>query len=549
MFIRHALVQGEWQTRHRFLGENARLRAELKELEDRARRHDLLVGDDEVHSFYDARIPAEAVSARHFDGWWKRQRHQTPDLLNLRRDDLLCTDVGGSADRPDSWQAGDVALPLTYRFEPGATDDGVTVHVPIDVLTRLGADEFAWQIPALREELITALIRSLPKQLRRNLVPVPDTARAVLASIEPAGEPLLGALQRELRRRTGVVVPTDAFDLDKLPPHLRVSFAVHAGDGREVARGKDLNALQAQLAAPARDAVADAVAGELERTDLRGWPDDLDELPPVVERTVADRPVRGFPAFVDNGVAVDLRVFATPAEQDCAMRPGIRRLLRLLIASPVKSVERQIDRRTRLALSANPDGSWAALLDDCVDAAIDALVAEPVWTRADFAALRVVVAAGLPATTLDIVSRVEQVLSAVQAVHLALPVQPPPGQAEAVADVRAQLDRLLPRGFITAAGWTRLPDLTRYLVAVRRRLDRLPHAIEADQERMQRVHAVQNAYHELLHDLSARQGTGAEARDIAWQIEELRVSLWAQQLGTPRPVSEQRIYRAIEAAR
>jgi ATP-dependent helicase HrpA len=159
------------------------------------------------------------------------------------------------------------------------------------------------------------------------------------------------------------------------------------------------------------------------------------------------------------------------------------------------------------------------------------------------------VAAGLASTTLDIVGRVEQVLSAVQDVHLVLPVQPPPAQADAVADVRAQLDRLLPRGFVTAAGRTHLADLTRYLTAVRRRLDRLPHAIEADRERMHRVHAVQDAYQELLQELSAARGTGSDVRDIAWQIEELRVSLWAQQLGTPRPVSEQRIYRAIDAAR
>ena len=156
LFLRHALVEGDWQTRHHFFGDNARLRAELEELEERARRRDLLVGDDEVYQFYDARVPADVVSARHFDAWWRKQRHTTPDLLTLSREDLLRTADTADADRPDVWQAGDVTLPLTYRFEPGATDDGVTVHVPIDVLARLGGDEFAWQVPALREELVTA---------------------------------------------------------------------------------------------------------------------------------------------------------------------------------------------------------------------------------------------------------------------------------------------------------------------------------------------------------------------------------------------------------
>lgn len=177
LFIRHALVEGDWHTRHRFFADNARLRGELEELEERARRRDLVVGDDDVYALYDARIPADVVSARHFDAWWKKQRHQTPDLLTFTRADLLRTEETGDADRPDSWRAGDVTLPLTYRFQPGAADDGVTVHVPIDVLARLGGDEFAWQVPALREELVTALIRSLPKDLRRNFVPAPDTAR------------------------------------------------------------------------------------------------------------------------------------------------------------------------------------------------------------------------------------------------------------------------------------------------------------------------------------------------------------------------------------
>jgi ATP-dependent RNA helicase HrpA len=549
LFIRHALVQGEWQTRHRFFRDNVRLRSELEELEERARRRDLLVGDEEIFALYDARIPADVVSARHFDAWWKKQRHKTPDLLTFTREDLQRKDDAAGADRPDTWQTGDVALPLTYRFEPGAADDGVTVHVPIDVLARLGGDEFAWQVPALREELVTALIRSLPKDLRRNFVPAPDTARAVLGGIDPAKEPLLEALQRELRRRTGVLVPIDAFDLDKLPSHLRVTFAVESADGGEVARGKDLRVLQERLTTPARRAVAHAVAGELERTGLRAWPDDLAELPRIVERTIDGRAVRGFPAFVDAGGAVDLRVFATAVEQHHMMGPGTRRLVRLSVASPVKAIERQLDPPRRLALGANPDGSLSALLDDCADAAVDALVLEPVWTRDEFAALRDRVGQTLVPTTLDIVGRVERVLAAALQVRLLLPAQAPPAQADALADVRAALERLLPPKFVTATGRAHLDDLARYLTAISRRLDRLPHAIQADRERMLRVQAVQDAYDELVRALPPARKTAADVREIAWQIEELRVSLWAQQLGTSRPVSEQRIARAIDAVR
>ena len=547
LFIRHALVEGEWQTRHHFFRDNVRLRAELEELEERARRRDLLVDDDDVFALYDARIPADVVSARHFDAWWKKQRHTTPDLLTFTRDDLLRTDDSVGTDRPDTWQTGGVALPLTYRFEPGAADDGVTVHVPIDVLARLGGDEFAWQVPALREELITELIRSLPKDLRRNFVPAPDTARAVMGAIDPSGEPLLDALQRELRRRTGILVPIEAFDLNKLPSHLRVTFAIESADGAEVARGKDLATLQERLAASAQSAVADTVGGDLERTGLRGWPADIAELPRVVERTVNGRAVRGFPGFVDSGGTVDLRVFATSTERDRAMAAGIRRMVRLSVASPVKGVERQLDPRSRLTLGANPDGSLPALLEDCADAAVDALVSAPAWTSADFAALHDRVAGALASTTSDIVARVTKVLSAAHEVQLLLPAQPSPAQADAIDDIRVQLDRLMPTGFVTATGRARLADLSRYLTAIGRRLDRLPHGVEADRKRMLQVHAVEDAYDDVVRALPPARRDAADVRDIGWQIEELRVSLWAQQLGTPRSVSEQRIYRAIDA--
>jgi len=543
LFIRHALVDGDWQTRHHFFGDNARLRAELRTLEDRARRRDLLVGDEEIFAFYDARIPADVVSARHFDAWWKKRRHKTPDLLTMTRDDLLR--VHDTAEQPDTWRSGDLALPVSYRFEPGADDDGVTVHVPVEVLARLGGDEFAWQVPALREELIVALIRSLPKNLRRNFVPAPDTARAVLAALPAEPGPLLEAVQRELHRLTGVLVPIDAFDTTKIPAHLRVTFAVEAADGTEVARGKDLDALRDRLAAPIRRAVAEAVSAGLERRGLRDWPADLDELPKSVENRSGGHTVRGFPAFVDAGAAVDLRVFPTHAEQQAAIRPGIRRLLRLVVPSPTKTLERKLDPQARLTLAGNPDGTLSALLDDCADAAVDALVSAPVWTRSEFTALRERVAAQLPAAAQRIVTQVEKALAAHHDVQVAL--SGVRGPDDAVADIHAQLDRLLPVGFVTATGPAHLADLTRYLTAVARRIERLAHNVAADRERMARVHAVIDAYDELVAALSPTRAAADDVRDIAWLIEEFRVSLWAQQLGTARPVSEKRIYRAIDA--
>ncbi|MET0899197.1 MAG: ATP-dependent RNA helicase HrpA [Mycobacterium sp.] len=547
LFIRHALVEGDWQTRHHFFRDNTALLEELTELEERARRRDLLVNEDDIYALYDARIPESVVSVRHFDAWWKKQRHHTPDLLTFTRDDLLRNDDPDAEDRPVAWRSGDLSLPLTYRFEPGAADDGVTVHVPVEVLANLGGPEFSWQVPALREELVTALIKSLPKELRRNFVPAPDTARLVLSALSPETGPLLESLQRELQRRSGILVPISAFDLEKLPPHLRVTFAVQSPDGTEVARGKDLDKLQTQLAAPIRRAVAEAVAGELERTGLRSWPDDLDEIPRTVERRSGAHLVRGYPALVDAGGAVDLRVFPTEGEQRAAMGPGTRRLLRLSTPSPMKAVERALDTRTRLQLGTSPDGSLAELIDDCADAAVAIVAPAPVWTSAQFTAARSRVAEMLVPTTLDIVQRVRQVLVAAADAELALPERPSAAQAESVADVRAQLQALLPKGFVCRTGARNLGDLTRYLTAIVRRLERLPHALGADRDRMAQVHAVQEAYDELRQALSPIRAAAEDVRDIGALIEELRVSLWAQQLGTARSVSEKRIYRAIDA--
>lgn len=542
LFIRHALVDQEWQTRHHFFADNARLRAELAELEERSRRRDLVVDDDVIYTFYDSRIPPDVVSARHFDGWWRKQRHRTPALLTMTRDELLRID-GADAGRPDHWQSADLSLPLTYRFDPGADDDGVTVHVPVAVLARLGGTEFSWQVPALREELVTALIRSLPKDLRRNFVPAPDTARAVLPSLQSGDEPLLEALQRELHRASGVLVPVDAFELQKLPAHLRVTFAVEGPDGTELASGKDLAALQNQLSGQTSRAVIDAV-GTLQRSGLRTWPADLDAIPRTVERDG----VRGYPGLVEAGQGVDLRVFATAAERDAVLGAGVRRLLRLVVPSPVKAVDRGLDPRRRLLLGSNPDGSLTALLEDCADAAVDMLLPADldVYKRAGFEAACQQVGPAITERTVEILGGAEKALTVLQEVSLALPANPPPAQAEAVADIRAQLAALVGPGFVTTTGAHHLGDLARYLRAVVLRLDRLGRDPAGDRDRMSRVATVANAYSETVRALSPARRGGEDVVDVARLIQEFRVSLWAQQLKTARPVSEQRIYRAID---
>ena len=540
LFIRHALVEGEWTSQHTFLEANRALLADVEELEHRVRRRGLVLDDERLFDFYDQRIPADVVSGRHFDQWWKQERRTRSDLLTFTREMLVPDDVD-TGDTPDEWTQGGLTLPVAYRFEPGAPDDGVTVEVPLAALNRVRPDGFDWQVPALREELVTALIRSLPKPLRRNFVPAPDVARAVLARLEPGAEPLVEALARELRRASGADVPLTAFDWAKVPAHLRATFRVTDG-AKTVAQGKDLEQLQRKLGATVQDVLSGA-ARSIERRGLTAW------TVGTVPRTFEAGGLVGFPALVDTGAAVDLRVLPTEAEQRAAMPAGVRRLLLLGQPSPLKWVSARLDNRTKLALTANPHGSLAALLADCSAAAADELIAEaggPPWDAEGFAKLADRARAELNERVLELLRGARQVIDVWGPLTARLERPVPPTLQPALADLRAQLGRLVGPGFVSAAGRRRLPDLRRYLAGMQHRLDRLAGDSVRDAARMGRVHAVQAELDGFLAGLPPARREADEVRQLRWMVEELRISLFAQALGTPYPVSEQRIYRAMD---
>ncbi|MER5701481.1 ATP-dependent RNA helicase HrpA [Micromonospora sp. NPDC002296] len=550
LFIRHALVEGDWQTHHQFWQDNQRLLTEIAELENRARRRDILVDDETIFQFYDERIPADVVSGRHFDAWWKQTRRERPDLLTFTRELLVNAGRGGvaEADYPDEWRADGVALPLTYTFDPGTSTDGVTVDIPLPLLNQVPVESFDWQVPGLREEMVIALIRSLPKPVRRNFVPVPDYARAALAAITPGEEPLLDALTRQLRRMTGVTVPRDAWEPAKLPAHLRVSFRVLDEENKPVAEGKDLPALQRRLRQEVRQVVA-AAAPEVARTGLTQW--SIGALPRTIEQVRAGYAVTAYPALVDEGPTVGVKVFDSEAEQAAAHWAGTRRLLRLTVPSPAKFLQGRLSNEAKLALSRNPHGGVQQLISDAAGAAIDRLIAEaggPAWDAEGFAALRERVRADLVDTVVEVMGRVRQVLAAGYAVEQRLGKTQNLAVVAALADIRAQLSGLVHAGFITETGYTRLPDLLRYLTAIERRLDRLPSNPQRDRQQQDRIAVVQKEYADLLAALPPSRRQSTAVRQIRWMIEELRVNVFAQALGTPYPVSEQRIYRAMDDA-
>ena len=540
MFITGALVEGDWQTHHRFFERNQRLLDEAAGLEDRARRRGIVADDAALFEFYDRRIPKDVTSARHFDTWWKKARAQTPDLLTLTPADLVgpAADEVTAADYPARWGE----LPLSYAFDPGAPDDGVTADIPLPVLGRVNGDELGWQVPGRREELVTELIRSLPKDLRRLFVPAPDTARAVTARLgQPHGD-LRDALAAELTRIAGVPVSRDAFDESRLPAHLRITFRVMDGD-RELASGKDLGALREQLR-PRLQAKLTAAAADLTRTGLRDW--TVGTLPRVFTR----ERVTAYPALADAGDAVDVRLFPTEAEASAAMTAGTRRLLLLRVPSGVRSIADRLPTERKLAMSVSPYPSIGALLNDCVAAAADQVIADaggPAWDADGFARLVAEARSALPLATARAVDAAGAVLEAAHEAERRLRSTASPPLAAAFDDARAQFAALIYPGFVSETGLRRLPELARYLRAISRRLDTAAEDPARDVGRMATVRRVTDAYRQAVAELPAWRRSGADVRAVRWMIEELRVSLFAQVLGTSGPVSEKRILAALAA--
>ncbi|MEW1675990.1 ATP-dependent RNA helicase HrpA [Streptomyces noursei] len=572
LFIRNALVEGDWRTHHQFFHDNRKLLGEVEELEHRARRRDILVDDETLFDFYDQRIPADVVSGAHFDAWWKKKHREEPELLNFEHSMLIneSAEAVTKDDYPDSWRQGKLKFKVTYQFEPGADADGVTVHVPLQVLNQVAAEGFDWQIPGLREQLVTELIRSLPKPIRRNYVPAPNFAARFLDSTVPLQGALTTSLAAGLQRMVGVPVEAADFDLAKVPDHLKITFRVVDERRRKLAEAKDLEALRLQLKPKTRAAISRAFeqaaerpgkdrrgdrgetppAGPEQRTGLTSW--TIGTLPRTFETRRAGQPVKAYPALVDEGSSVAVRLFDTEAEQPTAMWAGTRRLILLNVpANPAKFAQDKLSNQQKLALSRNPHGSIAALFEDCVTAAADRLIAArggPAWDEEAFRKLFDAVRADLVDATLKTIQQVQEVLAAWQACERRLKATSFASLLPSLADVKEQLAELIKPGFVTAHGAKRLPDLMRYLVAADRRLTQLPTNAERDRSRMAKVKEMQDEYAWLLEQFPQGRPVPAAAREIRWMIEELRVSYFAHALGTAYPVSDKRIMKAVDAA-
>ena len=625
IFIQSALVEGQWHTQHKFYLRNQRALAEVEELEARLRRRDLRVDDSVLFAFYDARIPAHVTDVRAFDKWWKQARLEDDNFLDFNPEKLINEEAADYDDSqfPRQWvqrtDSGELTLDLRYEYAPtagvggarteAAKRDGVAVQVPILFLNQLSPEPFRWQIPGLRHELVTALIKSLPKAIRRNFVPAPDVARAVCAALEedysPATDELLPSLALVLRRLRGVVVEPEAFNWDAVPEHLKMGFQVRNARNKILGEGKDLRALQQQLHKEIRSALADSLGasdeamakmvalaqggsgnsggsgnaggparpgsakgaknpakgtqaeagasgGVREVTGLTEFPADLfpnGEIPRKVQRVIATQAVNGYPALVDEGSSVGLRIFPTEAEQLHAQRRGIIRLLQLQVPSPVRYVSEHLSHKEKIVFTQNPHGSIDALIRDCTVAALDHLVPHtPIFTHAEYSELYEHVRAELIETVFDVTKLVAEILSEATALKKAIKKATSLTTMHAVSDVKAQMENLVYPGFVAKTGYDQLVHLPRYLKAAQVRLTKLGPNLHRDNQLMLTVQDLEDSYDNAVKSLPAGTIVPDALRRVNWMIEELRVSFFAQELGTAYTVSEKRIAKAQREA-
>ena len=616
LFIRHALVEGDWRTRHRFFARNRAALEEVDALETRLRRRDLRIGDEDLFAFYDARIPGDVVSERHFDAWWKKARQEQPDLLDLDVAALLTADAEDlDTDAfPTTFAypmpGGDVELDLEYTFDPtgAAGTDGVTVAVPILLLNQVSPGPFAWLVPGLRVELVTALIKALPKAVRKNLVPAPDVAQQLVADLEAHADPLRDelpdALSAAVRRVRGVVVEPGLWAPDAVPLHLRMDYRVVDARGAVMGAGQDLPALQARLAQANRSAIAARLAGTddpasarpgprgkgrggraqadaragaegrrrpegpgrsgatpafEERHGLTSW--SIGTVPKTVSTAAGARgpAITGYPSLVpettpDGGPAAGLTVARSAEDQAAWHRAGVIRLLLATLPSPQRYVLDHLDNREKLTFTQNPHGSVDSLVADCTQAAVDRLVGDELpFDEAAFRALFDRVRADLIDTVFAVTSLVEQVLSRAAQVRRRLKGSVSLALAPALSDVKAHLEQLVFPGFVAATGWERLQHLPRYLQGMLTRLDRLDAGghLQRDGQHMAVVQGLEDEFDAAVAAHRARfAGTPvpAELERVRWLIEELRVSFFAQELGTAVSVSEKRVRQALARA-
>ncbi|WP_035415851.1 ATP-dependent RNA helicase HrpA [Ferrimonas kyonanensis] len=551
IFIQQALVGGELGSVERFLTDNLALITEVEDLEHKSRRRDILADDATLQAFYEERIPEGIYTRQLFKGWWSKASRQDADRLNFSKALLMQRDADhvGKLDFPDHWTQNGVQLPLSYAFEPGEVDDGVSVHVPLALLNQIQAEGFDYLVPGLRHDKLVGLIKSLPKALRRNFVPAPNYADAVLQAMTPFEQPLLEAVCKQLLRMSGTRISPEDFDLTALAPHLHMNFKVEDHKGKLLAQGRDLHDLKHQLQGKVQTAIAKVADKGIESDGLTQW--SFGRLPQSYQRTQGNYKVKAYPALVDSGESVAIKLFDDPQRAADTNRAGLRRLLLINVPNPVKYLQKSLPNKAKLAMYFNPFGKVDLLIDDCIQCGLDQLIDQhgtDVREAAEFERLKEQVRGELGDAVVAIAIKVEQVMTLSHQIKKRLKGKLDLQTAFAMSDIQAQLDALVYKGFVRDTGWQRLDDLARYLKGVERRLEKLPVDPNRDRLHLIKIQKAQESYQAALNKLPKGVAPSAQLAEIRWMIEEYRISCFAQTLGTKYPISDKRITMAIKEA-
>lgn len=548
IFIREALVSNQLGQPLPFVQQNLDLITEIESLEDKSRRRDILIDEEALFHCYESALPADIYDDRSLKNWYRKAVKQTPDLLVFSRQQLMLQEADFVTEQayPDNWKQGSLTLPLSYNFDPQAADDGVSIELPVGILNQLDATGFDWLIPAMREALVIALIKSLPKRLRRNFVPAPNYAQAALESMQVGEGSLIESLAKALKRMSGVTIEAEDWDLSSLPIHLKMNFKVFDKDHKLLAQGRDLQALQRTLQGQVKQTLVETAGESIEQTGLTDW--SFGELPKRIEKKQGRFAIRAFPALTDHQDSVAIELFDDPGRAEQAHQQGLRRLVMLNVPSPLRYLRENLPNKSKLAMYFNPWGKVDALIEDCVYAAIDSILTRhQVTTAAQFEAVVEDIKGELNDTTLTIAGQVERCLLLSHAIQKTLKGKVPLNQVQSYGDIKNHLNSLVFKGFVSEFGAARLSDIERYLQALKQRQEKLAVDPNRDRLRMLTMEKLTTQWQGKLKQIPNGDVPPQALLEFRWMLEELRVSLFAQQLGTAFPVSEQRLQQALNA--
>jgi len=546
LFIYHALVLGEFRSNGEFFAHNRKLVEEIRTLEAKRRQRDLLVEDQVIYDFFDRRIPPGIFNGPLFEKWREHVERGRPTLLFLQRRDLLQHEVEeNKADYPDTVQAGGLTLPLSYVFDPANPDDGVTVTIPLAALNQVPADQFEWLVPGLLREKIISLMKTMPKALRVKFVPVPEHADQALAALRLSDPSLHDALAYALGKQIGEPMDRSAFAPSELPAYLLTNFRIVDDAGEVVLSGRDLDALRRKLGVEARKTFQQPhqSSSEFHRDNITSW--DFGDLPERVEVRRNAMTLQGYPALVDAGHSVSLRLFDSPEIAATNMRAGVRRLLMIQLREEVKWLARKMPHMERMCLNYATVGSCDELKADLIDAIIDRALfghegevrtRDQFLERAQLGWRRMSIAAN------EVSDQVDAILEKYQALQLQLGKVAAPALIGSFQDMRRHLAELVYDGFVVQTPPQWLAHYPRYLAGIESRLRKLLNAgLNRDQAAMAEIEPLVRQYRERAVKHEGEEVTDAELANYRWMLEELRISLFAQELKTSMPVSIKRL--------